>query len=78
MSLEHAPARQGHNGGPPLDDFITIADACRVIGGSKPISKPTYYRGAAAGHYPKPRHPSPGISRILRVELETALGITRT
>ena len=47
------------------DEFITIKEACRIIGGEeKPIHYATYYRGVARGDYPAPIHPSPGISRL--------------
>lgn len=42
----------------------TVDDACEIIGGTKPISKPTFYRGVKAGRFPPPFHPSPGISRV--------------
>lgn len=43
----------------------TIEHACQVIGGKgSPVHPVTYYRGAAAGRYNKPFHPSPGISRV--------------
>jgi hypothetical protein len=54
------------------DDLITIREACVEIGGSKPISLPSYYRGAKAGIYPPPLHPSPGISRVFRGEVRKA------
>ena len=50
-------------------DFIDIKTACAIIGGSKPISEPTYYRGVKAGRLPPPEHPTPGISRIRRSKL---------
>jgi hypothetical protein len=51
-------------------DFIPIyPDACAIVGGSKPISAATYYRGVKAGRYPAPEHPSPGISRVRRRKL---------
>jgi predicted DNA-binding transcriptional regulator AlpA len=55
------------------DDLITIDDACRVVGGTRPISRATYYRHANAGRYPKPVHPTPGISRIRRSKLLDAV-----
>ena len=51
------------------DEFLTIDDACRVIGGSHPISRATFYRQVQTGRFPAPVHPSPGISRIRRSEL---------
>jgi hypothetical protein len=40
-------------------ELITIEEKCREIGGSKPISKATYYRGVKAGIYPAPERISP-------------------
>ena len=51
-------------------DFIPIyPDACAIVGGSKPISAATYYRGVKAGRLPAPEHPTPGISRVRRAKL---------
>ena len=50
-------------------DFITIKAACSIIGGDKPISLATYYRGVKAGRLPAPEHPTPGVSRIRRDKL---------
>ena len=46
--------------------LITIEEMCREIGGSKPISKATYYRGVKAGRYPAPERISPGLVRVRR------------
>ncbi len=55
-------------------DFITVKEACQIIGGvERPIHAATYYRGVAAGIYPAPDHPSPGISRIRKARLLEAL-----
>lgn len=54
-------------------ELITIAEACQMIGGSKPISRATYYRGVEAERYPAPVHPSPGVARVRRDLLEDAL-----
>jgi hypothetical protein len=52
-------------------DFITVKEACAIVGGTKPISEPSFYRN------PKFRalieHPSPGISRVRRPRLIEAL-----
>ena len=56
-----------------LDELITVIDACRMIGGTKPISRATFYRQVQAGRFPAPVHPSPGISRILKSELIAAI-----
>jgi hypothetical protein len=39
-------------------------DACRMVGGTKPVHPSTYYRGVRAGRYAAPEHPSPNISRV--------------
>jgi hypothetical protein len=65
----------GDNSDSPGDpDFLTIDKACAIIGGDKPISRATYHRGVAAGRFPAPEHPSPGISRIRRSRLLAAIG----
>ena len=59
---------------PTYIDFIDIKETCRTIGGkNKPVNPSTYYRGVKAGIYPTPDHPSPGISRVNRSALLTAL-----
>jgi hypothetical protein len=47
-------------------ELITVEEKCREIGGSKPISKATYYRGVKAGIYPAPERISPGLVRVRR------------
>jgi hypothetical protein len=42
----------------------SIEAACRMVGGDKPISKPTYYRGAKLGIYPAPFKAGPNVSRV--------------
>lgn len=55
-------------------DFITISEACEIIGGKgRPIKPCTFYRGVKAGRYPRPVHPVPGISRIVKGKLVSAL-----
>lgn len=56
-----------------IDEFITVDDACRLIGGTYPISRATYYRQVQLGRFPTPVHPSPGISRIRKSELFSAI-----
>jgi predicted DNA-binding transcriptional regulator AlpA len=55
------------------DDFITIDQACQIIGGTRPVSRPTLYRGIKSGLYPPVIHPSPGISRIRKSALVAAI-----
>jgi predicted DNA-binding transcriptional regulator AlpA len=54
-------------------DFLSIKECCALIGGDKPISAATFYRGIHAGRFPPPEHPSPGISRWRRAKLIEAL-----
>ena len=57
-----------------MSEFITIKEACRIIGGDeKPIHYATYYRGVAAGRYPAPVHVSPNVSRVPKSRLLAAL-----
>jgi hypothetical protein len=42
----------------------SIEAACKLIGGDKPVSPSTYYRGVARGIYPAPIKVSPNISRV--------------
>jgi hypothetical protein len=51
----------------------SIDAACKVIGGDKPISKATFYRGVARGIYPAPFHPSPNVSRVDLDKLDAAI-----
>jgi hypothetical protein len=44
--------------------FGTIAAACKIIGGDKPIHFTTYYRGVARGIYPAPTRVAPNVSRV--------------
>lgn len=47
-------------------DVISIGEACRLIGGDRPISRATYYRAAQRGRFPKPIHITPGTARVPR------------
>jgi predicted DNA-binding transcriptional regulator AlpA len=49
--------------------LITIEAACAVVGGDQPIDKSTYYRGIAAGRFPKLIEVSPGVRRADENEL---------
>jgi hypothetical protein len=42
----------------------SIEAACRLVGGDKPISPSTYYRGVNRGIYPAPIKVGPNISRV--------------
>jgi predicted DNA-binding transcriptional regulator AlpA len=48
------------------------ATVCAFFGGSKPLNAATLYRGIAEGRYPKPFHPSPGMSRWIPAECRSA------
>jgi hypothetical protein len=57
---------------------ITINEACKVIGGNKPIGRATYYRGAKVGRYPAPHRPEgSGVSRVNTRELLAALRLRK-
>jgi hypothetical protein len=62
MSVKRGPPRLG-----------TIAAACKLIGGDKPIHPVTYYRGVKRGIYPAPFRPSPNVSRVDLDRLEAAI-----
>jgi hypothetical protein len=51
----------------------TVAAACAIIGGDKPVHASTYYRGVALGIYPKPKRVSPNCVRIDLDELAVML-----
>jgi predicted DNA-binding transcriptional regulator AlpA len=57
----------------PDPDYITVEAACAIIGGNKPISFATYYRGVKAGRFPKPEHITAQLVRIRRAKLIEAL-----
>jgi predicted DNA-binding transcriptional regulator AlpA len=54
-------------------DYITVKEACALIGGTKPISHATFYRGVKAGRFPKPEHVSPNVVRVRRAVLIAVL-----
>lgn len=55
-------------------DLITVRAACAVVAGAeKPIHPATYYRGVSAKRYPAPIKVSPGVSRVDKRALVTAL-----
>jgi predicted DNA-binding transcriptional regulator AlpA len=56
------------------DDYLTVAAACALIGGNKPISHATFYRGVRAGIYPAPGRISAQLVRVYRADLLAALG----
>jgi hypothetical protein len=48
-------------------DYITVKEGCAIVGGTKPISLPTWYRDPQLKALIE--HPSRGISRISRPKL---------
>jgi hypothetical protein len=54
-------------------NYGTLARACQMVGGDRPIHPSTYYRGVRAGRYPPPEHPSPNIARVDLDKLAAAL-----
>lgn len=38
----------------PEYELIDVPEACKLLGGSRPINPATFYRGVASGLYPKP------------------------
>ena len=53
--------------------LLTVKAACAIIGGDKPISPATYYRGVARGIYPKPDLVGPNIARVNQDRLDEML-----
>jgi hypothetical protein len=48
-----------------IPEFIDIKEACRIIGGNRPIHPSTYWRGVKAGRFPAPEELTPGgVKRI--------------
>ena len=52
---------------PDDPDFLTIKECCAIIGGSRPISEPTFYRNPQFKCLIE--HPTPGVSRVRRPKL---------
>ena len=46
------------------EEFLTLDGACAVVGGDKPISRATYYRGVKRGLYEPPIKVAPNVSRV--------------
>jgi predicted DNA-binding transcriptional regulator AlpA len=51
-------------------ELIDEATACQIIGGTKPISKYSLYRGIAAGRFPRAVRVGPNAVRYVRTEVE--------
>jgi predicted DNA-binding transcriptional regulator AlpA len=54
-------------------DLIDVRAACAIIGGSKPISRSTFYEGIAAGRYPPPVRVAPHTVRWPKHEIESCI-----
>jgi predicted DNA-binding transcriptional regulator AlpA len=52
------------------EELLDVAEACRFLGGSRPIHFTTLYRGIKAGHYSKPIKIGPFLVRWRRSELQ--------
>lgn len=52
------------------DPLIRLSQLLKII----PVSRSTWYRGVAAGHYPKPVRLSPGTVAWRTSEVALALG----
>ncbi len=56
-----------------VPELVSIEQACKDIGGDKPVHPSTYYRGVRKKIYPPPVHPSPNVSRVVRPALAAAI-----
>jgi predicted DNA-binding transcriptional regulator AlpA len=54
-------------------DLVPETEALQILGGSKPISKHTLYRGIAAGRFPRAVRIGPNLVRYVRAELEAVV-----
>jgi predicted DNA-binding transcriptional regulator AlpA len=52
------------------DDLLDVYEACRLIGGSRPINPATLWRGVKEGRYSKPIKISRQAVRWKRSELQ--------
>jgi predicted DNA-binding transcriptional regulator AlpA len=59
--------------GVDLTDIVDAKEACRILGGSRPIDHSTLYRGIAAGKFPPPVKLGRLSSRWIRAELVAAI-----
>ena len=57
----------------PADEWLDVAAACRVVGGTRPINPATFYRGIKRGHYPAPEQRGANIKRVNAQRLAAAL-----
>jgi predicted DNA-binding transcriptional regulator AlpA len=71
MSRRRVVRRRMTGGLPPVIpaiDLITEKEACAIIGGSKPISRFSLYRGIAENRYPRGVRVAPNSVRYNRAE----------
>jgi predicted DNA-binding transcriptional regulator AlpA len=54
-----------------LDELLDIYEACKFIGGSRPINPATLWRGVKAGRYSRPIKIGPQAVRWRRSELQS-------
>jgi predicted DNA-binding transcriptional regulator AlpA len=54
-------------------ELVDKFEACRILGGNRPLHPATLYQGVKAGRYPAPVHPGPGTSRWIVAELHECL-----
>jgi predicted DNA-binding transcriptional regulator AlpA len=54
-------------------ELIDAKEACRILGGSRPINPATLYRGIADGRFPPPVKLGGGTSRWVKAELRAAI-----
>jgi predicted DNA-binding transcriptional regulator AlpA len=52
------------------DELLDLYEACRFLGGSKPINPATLYRGVKAKRYSRPIKIGPVLVRWRRSELQ--------
>lgn len=50
-------------------ELVDAKEACRILGGSRPINPATLYRGIADGRFPPPVKMGGGTSRWVKAEL---------
>ncbi len=53
-----------------MDELLDVHEACRFIGGSRPINPATLWRGVKAGRYSRPIKIGPQSVRWRRSELQ--------
>jgi predicted DNA-binding transcriptional regulator AlpA len=52
-----------------LHELVDAKEACRILGGTRPICAATLYRGVADGRFPAPVKLGGGTSRWVKAEL---------